>query len=80
MAHRYCAVLILVAGCAQAPTAPVVQVPVPVSCPTITKPDRPHLPTEDLTAGSAPDVVAKAYASSLAACVGYSKALEELLK
>lgn len=69
---------LLLAGCGS--TMPrVVEVPVAVPIPEPPKKTRPPLTISILKPDSPPDVVIRAYASSLEALAGYAKELETIL-
>lgn len=71
----------LLGGCATqpplTPTPALVAVPAPAPAPDV--PAKPHLAVQDLPADATADAVVSAYASSLKACVTYSKQLLTIL-
>lgn len=65
-------------GCATAPQ--ITTVPVARPCPAAQeRPARPELPIKHINNTDAPNVVVKAYASSVELLKGYAEALEEKL-
>ncbi|KVD63262.1 hypothetical protein [Burkholderia ubonensis] len=71
--------IVLLSGCATAPTpAPVVQY-VPVKAPPIPLPGRPHLAVQDLSSSADTPSALKAYTASLLQCTGYASELETLI-
>ena len=76
---RAALIALLLAGCATTPRTVEIRVPVPADCPAPVVPARPVLPVGALAADAPPADVARAYAASVEALMGYAMALELLL-
>jgi hypothetical protein len=68
--------MLLLSACT---TSPIVNVPIPVKCPTPHIPPKPHLMIESLSKNSTPDAVMKSYVASVYLLDGYSDSLLKIL-